>query len=562
MPSKIFELYQKWVEDRGNASSRKYLVDMYRYLTSQKMIRLISDLKSVYLIPPDYVKPHQINDLMQIHYNIQKRYPATYTDQAEVGKLEWKMNIGKYPRRLKPCIEGIIYNIEIGSDNVFYWIKKLCELEQKDGVSKYNYLKIVWEILLRFIDRNSEYEFVRETICALQKFYKRMTHKEKPIYLYHAVLLLVRRNEIDWTSKPSQFDIPMADVDKIYRDHIGGGKMRMDDYVLDLHTTAGKRSDHDLEKFALKGAYVVNENDHFLHQEYREIYILLKKELDLYRNNGGKLLLDGLDLRVIAHKVGVPIQKLSAKTMTKINDAPQAQKRTSKDKKAVKLVEELVFKGPYTCDDRGLMNELRYTYALELLETALQLPEWQRASLRWEYIGCWDENEYYLVAPNVSKRKNIPFEVVSTKIEENVKVVPRGAAVKRVLEIEKTGRLTDEIKLAALQHLYLRFILDIGDSGTHNILIRKYYVSTGRLIAGIDLENNRIIKEKERRLDHLFKKGASQEQNCLYQSDICKIKSLSYSQLDQHTLDGLRAVDIDLERLKENMALWKRLKLV
>ena len=29
----------------------------------------------------------------------------------------------------------------------------------------------------------SEYEFVREQICALQEFYKRMTHKEKPIYL-------------------------------------------------------------------------------------------------------------------------------------------------------------------------------------------------------------------------------------------------------------------------------------------------------------------------------------------------------------------------------------------
>ena len=57
MPLKIYELYQKWVENRDNTSSRKYLIDMYYYLTSQKMIRLISDLKSVYLLPPDYVKP-------------------------------------------------------------------------------------------------------------------------------------------------------------------------------------------------------------------------------------------------------------------------------------------------------------------------------------------------------------------------------------------------------------------------------------------------------------------------------------------------------------------------
>ena len=37
MPSKIFELYGKWMENRGNASSRKYLVDMYLYLTSQSI---------------------------------------------------------------------------------------------------------------------------------------------------------------------------------------------------------------------------------------------------------------------------------------------------------------------------------------------------------------------------------------------------------------------------------------------------------------------------------------------------------------------------------------------
>ena len=60
-------------------------------------------------------------------------------------------------------------------------------------------------------------------------------------------------------------------------------------YVLDLHTKAGKRSDHDYEKFALEGAYVKNENTNFLNPEYREIYILLKKKLDLYNSRGRKL---------------------------------------------------------------------------------------------------------------------------------------------------------------------------------------------------------------------------------------------------------------------------------
>jgi len=261
----------------------------------------------------------------------------------------------------------------------------------------------------------------------------------------------------------------------------------------------------------------------------------------------------------LARTVGVPIRMLSKKTMTKINVAPQAQKRTAKFKKAVYIVGNLVFKGPYKFDDRGLINCLRYTYALDLLEAALQLSECQRGSLSWEYVGCCNDNQCYLVVKNVGTHGNIPFEWVTTRIETNVKVVPRGKSVMRVSDIEGNGQLTDEVKLATLQHLYLRFILDIGDSGTHNVLIRKDRHSSGRLIAGIDLDEKRAIKEKERRLDHLFKKTASKKQVSLYQSGVCKIKSLAFSQLDKYTLERLSAVGINLERLKGNMNLWESL---
>lgn len=288
MPSKMLELYQKWTENRSNASSRKYLVDMYLFLTSQSMIRLISDLHSVFLLPPDYVKPKHIDDLEKIHCNIQTRYPQIYSDQSRVGKLKSDIGVSKYPAKLQPCVKGIIYNLEIGSDNVFYWIKKLYDLELEDGVYRNKYVRIVWDLLYRFIDRNKKYEFVRHTIWALQKFHSKMTHREKPIYLYHAVLLIVRRNEIDWASRPPSVDTPMADVAKLYGDHIVGGKMKIDNYVLDLHTKRMKWSAQCLENFAKVGAYIRHENEAFLDPEYREIYLLLKKELDLYHSRGRK----------------------------------------------------------------------------------------------------------------------------------------------------------------------------------------------------------------------------------------------------------------------------------
>jgi len=286
MPSKILYLYEKWIENRDNALSRKFLVDMYLYLTSQKMIRIISDLHSVYLLPPDYVKAKQMKDLMQIHKTIQKRYPTVYSGQTEVGEVNWEVEMGSYPSTIQTCIQGIIYNLQKGSDHVFFWIKKLCDIEKEDKIPKYKYMKIVWKILHSFIDRNSQYKFVRDTIIALQKFYTRMGHREKPIYLYHAVLLMVRRKEINWNSTPPQVDTPIADVRKLYGDHLCGCKMEIDDYVLDLHTKRMKWSSHCLEKFALEGAYIKNENQNFLNHGYREIYTLLKKDLDIYHSRG------------------------------------------------------------------------------------------------------------------------------------------------------------------------------------------------------------------------------------------------------------------------------------
>lgn len=265
------------------------------------------------------------------------------------------------------------------------------------------------------------------------------------------------------------------------------------------------------------------------------------------------------NLNEIARIVGVPVVKLSEQTMAKINDAPHAQLRTASYKKTVFIVKDLVFKGPYKCENPRFMNNLRYTYALQLLEEALNLPEWQRASLPWECIGHNEDHQYFLVAPNVGKGKDIIFEVKSSKIETNVPIVPRGGIVRRVSENEKNGRLTDEIKIAALQHLYFRFLLGIGDSGTHNILVRRDYKTSGRLVAGIDLEERRARKDKASRLDHLFKKGPSKLQASLYAPVVKEIKSLGNHHLDQDTLDGLDAIGVDLANLEENIEIWKRL---
>lgn len=287
MPLKMKDLYQKWIENRGKLCSRKILVDMYLYLVSQRMIRLISDLKSAYILPPYYVESKQMSDFRQIHRGIRDLYPAVYSGQRRVGDIDW--DLSGFPGNLHPCIKGIAYNLEAGSDHAFHWVSRLCDLEKEDGTSNYRYLRLIWSVLYHFIDRHREYEFVRETISALEFFFKKIGHQEKPIYLYHALLLLIRRREIDWNSTDPGIETPIEDVEELYRKHLAGGEMPMDDYIEDLHTHGGRRDDDCLVTFALEGARIKNENDAFLRREYREIYVMLKQKLDRYRCNGGRL---------------------------------------------------------------------------------------------------------------------------------------------------------------------------------------------------------------------------------------------------------------------------------
>jgi hypothetical protein len=266
------------------------------------------------------------------------------------------------------------------------------------------------------------------------------------------------------------------------------------------------------------------------------------------------------DSKILADKVKVPIQKLSAETIAKVNGAPQAQKRTATYKKSVYIVEDLVFKGPYVSDKDHLrlMKNLRYTYAIQHLEEALHLPGSKRGALPWKFIGLWGVDQYYLVAPNVGKWKDISSNPAKSGYDPTAMIVPRKKHVMRVSDMEKPGQLTDDIKSAALQHLYLRFILSIADSGTNNILIREDYDRTDRLIAGIDLEDTRGNIANNSRLSLLFSK-LYPKHSVLYRSDIGKIISLSYGQLDQHTTDRLCVVGIDLEQLKVKMGLWDSL---
>jgi hypothetical protein len=188
-----------------------------------------------------------------------------------------------------------------------------------------------------------------------------------------------------------------------------------------------------------------------------------------------------------------------------LSNLAHGQRRTGAHKKAVFISSEHVYKGPYLAsspgDTKRLLYNLYFTRALLTLEQHLKVPDHLRSIMDWESVIKIDHtDEYYLKQKCIGKlsTSNDDHEIVTTKVEINVKVLRRGSHVNRLIELEKDeSNFQDDDKhifQACVQHFYLRFILNIGDSGTWNILVRRDDVKG---IYGIDFEEIRAQKQKK-----------------------------------------------------------------
>jgi hypothetical protein len=221
----------------------------------------------------------------------------------------------------------------------------------------------------------------------------------------------------------------------------------------------------------------------------------------------------------IARRTGVAVQSADDRFEAELARLPLAQKRTSTSKAYVRVGTDAITKGPYPGSSLCLLNNLRDPHLIALLEEELELPPGCRGVYLWQTLHACPTDagpRYYLSGPNVGNPARIAVVSASTAVDPEFTVVERETLLRRVSEVEKektsTGYrrspdLDEQIAVASLQHVYLRHLFNVGDSGTHNILIREDRQTTGRPIAGIDFDEHRREQEGNTIWDCLFKKG-------------------------------------------------------
>jgi hypothetical protein len=222
----------------------------------------------------------------------------------------------------------------------------------------------------------------------------------------------------------------------------------------------------------------------------------------------------------LARHTGLAVEELGAERAHEVDELPLAQRRTSGHKVPVRVApaEPVVYKGPYPPHSLKLVNNLRFPHLIDLLEQTLQLPGGRRGVFRWDKLlgtGSAGERVYYLAGKNVGRTDRMRVVADRTLVDCTFRVVERGTLLRRVSELEKQKRgsryvrhpdFDEELAVASLQHLYFRYLLNVGDSGTHNILVREDHPESGRRVAGIDFDEQRRGGERQTALGYFFKK--------------------------------------------------------
>lgn len=541
LPIKMRELYEKWTLNRKSNGVRKYLVIMYKLLVDCKKMRLISDLKTVYNLPPYYLK--DFVQLCELHKELLSTNSQLFERMQKLSE-----NKADFMDAFKQCIVA-------QSEDAFFYLSKLIEKEKKD------FCDAIW----RIVQEHSPQKSVTES---LHFFFKKMTHKEKWIYLYHAILLIVNKNRIDFNSTIDDTIVSDDEVDCYYAKNLGFETVVLDNFVFDMHTRSVEANLKS--KFALEGALVVDECKTFFNQDYRDLYINFKKMIDDYellakcpvrsKRKASEESINSQESNNFETKkricsdefYGYNVKDISLVDEMTIKKLPQAQKRTAAFKKAVFVDKNYVYKGPYQRYDLKLVRNLRNVKAILLLEQYLKCSKSECSIEDWHGLFRNQADEFYLVSKNVGKAcDEYESEIVSTKIDSNVRVIKRQSFVKRVNEIENSSMDLRLIK-CCLQHLYFRFLLGIGDSGTHNILLRED--GSEMLISGIDLEEQNSDFQKRYKIDMLFKR-LSKLQREFYSPHLDSIKFFTDC-LSHEQKEELLKLGSDVSLIENNIKRW------
>lgn len=459
---------------------------------------------------------------------------------------------------------------------------------------------IIWEFLLNHCNLADN---VKRVVAINLEWFKTSSQKEYWIYLFNSIKICL--GETDYSSQPSinDPDISDGDIENMLLSHLTTTFI-LDDYCFDQHTKRGRQAGRSHIYFSKIGSKVLNESPNVI-KIYKDIYQDIKilaetgdlplnpvpidhlhqwshmqkphrsrpirpKIIKIRRKKPKNVARDHSVIKVknilelLDYYTFTELTKEEYHTIIKL---PQGQKLTSSSKKSVFIGSENVYKGPFHLNGKKLVNNIKFTIGLKLLEEVANIPIKKQSLLNFNIKHL--SGYYYLVYKNIAKilpedrldtvstrvisksAKLLACELGETPPGEIVSIYPRGI-INRISDIIKLHptKFTDEIKIATLQHLYFRYLLNVGDSGVHNILYRED--GSSKLIAGIDMEEIRTKDQGTTKITYLFNSAGFNKTVQRFKSHVADISVISKDSLIP-IIGRLQELGFDIDNIKHKI---------
>ena len=182
---------------------------------------------------------------------------------------------------------------EENDSECFIWMFKIFYRGAEGEVVRYRRkenIYMIWEYLFSRENIKNNEVLGRCLEYRLKEFYKK-NRTERFIFLTAAIDIAMykgKKVKKDWfdCSKKVKFDInklvkaedeKFADVNIIESVYEKWGKMEIDDYAIDMHTSAGRRMGKNKVDFIASGAVIVGEDEEYFVKEWRDCYNNAKK---------------------------------------------------------------------------------------------------------------------------------------------------------------------------------------------------------------------------------------------------------------------------------------------
>lgn len=160
---------------------------------------------------------------------------------------------------------------EQGDSACFYWMFKIYTAQRDGEKRRFNRkenIYMVWEFLFKVAFGNPL--LTRCLNYRLKEFYNK-SKKERCIFLTAAIDLCLEKENINWDANMllNEPEVDEKNVEKLFKNR---KRLVFDNYVIDMHTSLGRKLGKNGIDFMEEGSYVKDEDSEFLVQEWRDSY--------------------------------------------------------------------------------------------------------------------------------------------------------------------------------------------------------------------------------------------------------------------------------------------------